>query len=436
MKIMRRNGEFGQSSGPGERQSPPDGPYGGAKIYRILGLALLVISALLVDLQSGDSRRYVDESDYEELARSIVHRHDFAGADGQLTMARPPGYPAVIALVYAIIERPIAAKVENAVILILAVLALGVLARRIEPRADVLVPYLALAYPILIYTASVLYPQILGCLLLTVTLLLIAGERITLRDTLMAGITYGVLILAIPYFILLLPLFGAFIAFRRGDRSRSGVKLAAAMLGVSILVVGAWTARNYLVFHAVVPVSANNGINLLIGNSAVTTPNSGVTADVLPLCKDARTKMSEYEFDVTLRRCALDWILHHPADAARLYVRKLVNYFNFRNELATVTESAPWRDWVVFLTYYPLLMIALARAALIRRFPFSRAETFIYMLYFLNAFASAIFFTRLRFRIPFDFLLIGVNAAFLVRLWDLRGVARASRLPTSELTRR
>src|SRR5262249_6073598 len=101
-------------------------------------------------------------------------------------------------------------------------------------------------------------------------------------------------------------------------------------------------------------------------------------------------------------------------------------YFNYRNDIATPGESAGWRDGLVFATYYPLLLLALLRAADARRHPLQRAEILIYVLYFLNAFVSAIFFPRLRFRIPFDFLLIAVNAAFLARCWAARSPAGAS----------
>lgn len=389
------------------------------EIVRYLGLALVVIAVLIVTVQSGDSLRYLDESDYEQLARSIIHHREFV-LDGQLTMSRPPGYPGVIALVYSVVESPLAAKLANLVFLALATLALGLLARRIEPRADVLAPYLVLAYPLLLYAASVLYPQIFGCLLLTLIVALIAGENLTVGRACVAGILYGVLVLAIPYFLALLPLFAIFVCLRDGKLRWPSVQLAAVLVAASVVVVGIWTERNFREFHVLVPVSANNGINLLIGNSAVAQPNSGVTANPLDLCPAAvQPGMSEYQIDAATRKCAIEWVSQHPSDALRLYVLKVLNYFNYRNQLATASEQAKWRDWLVFITYYPLLLLALARAALFRRFPFTRAETLIYVLYFANAAASAIFFTRLRFRIPFDFLLIGVNAAFLMRLWNL-----------------
>jgi hypothetical protein len=399
---------------------------GRSRLYLYAGLLVLIACAIFLDLQSGDSLHYKDEMDYEQIARSIVHHFSVADDTGQLLMGRPPGYPAAIALVYTAIERPVAAKLENAFFLTLAVLALIVLARRIEPRSVALVPYLVLAYPLVMYAATVLYPQVAGCLLITLVVLLVAGERFTSREAAAAGLAYGVLILAIPYFILLLPLVGLFLVVSRAGIKWPAVKPAVLMMIVAAMVVVPWTLRNYVQFHKFVPISTNNGSNLFIGNSPITTANSGRTTDVIPLCKGVYEGMSEYDFDAAMRKCAFDWISQNRAAAAWLYVGKVVNYFNYRNEMATPGEGTQWRDWLVFATYYPLLLLTLARLALARRVPLTRPETLIYLLYFSNAVISAIFFTRMRFRIPFDFLLIAVNAAFLARFWVSRRPARAA----------
>jgi hypothetical protein len=420
--MTRRINESGEMPGgtglPGHEQ-----PMMGRRFY-FLGLLLIVLVAVCLDLQSGDLLHYQDEFDYEQIARSIVHRHEVAEDTGMLTMGRPPGYPAAIGIVYSIVERPLAAKLENALFLALAVMALVMLTRLIEPRAGVLVPYLVLCYPLLIYAATLLYPQIAACLLLTLITMLISREKFTIRDAVIAGLLYGGLILAVPSFILLLPLAAGTTVIARTSGQWHirwpAVKPAIVLCCFAAIVVVPWTARNYLEFHVLVPISTNGGTNLFIGNSPVTTANSGRTADVIPLCPAMHDNMTEYDIDATMHKCAVNWITHHPATAAWLYVSKLVNYFNYRNQIATPSEGAQWRDWMVFGTYYPMLLITLLRLTTTRRYPLTRAETLIYLLYFVNAFASAIFFTRLRFRIPFDFLLIAVNAAFLVRWWTAR----------------
>jgi hypothetical protein len=394
--------------------------------YLYAGLWLLIACVVFLTLKSGNTLHYQDETEYQEIARHIADHFSVADDTGQLRLGRPPGYPAAIAAVYTVIEQPVAAKLENNVFLALAVLALVLLARRIEPGAGQLVPYLILAYPLVVYAATLLYPQVAGCLLFTLIILLMTADRFTSRHAIAAGVLYGALILTIPSFILLLPLLGAFLVLDRARINWPAFKPAVLMMCVAAAVVVPWTVRNYVQFKVFVPISTNNGSNLFIGNSPITTANSGRTTDIVPLCKGAQVATTEYEFDGAMRKCALDWISHNRAAAAWLYVGKVVNYFNYRNEIATAGEGSRWRDWLMFATYYPLLLIALARLALWRRFPLTRSETLIYLLYFSNALISAIFFTRLRFRIPFDFLLIGVNAAFVARCWAARWAGRVA----------
>ena len=112
-----------------------------ARKFHYLGLLFVFLAALVLDLYSGDALRYQDESDYEQVARAMLHRHEFSNADGNPTMDRPPGYPAAIAVAYVVAERPVAVKIENAIVLALAVLVLGMLARRLTERSEALVPY-------------------------------------------------------------------------------------------------------------------------------------------------------------------------------------------------------------------------------------------------------------------------------------------------------
>lgn len=398
--------------------SPADPTAYRLRVLQIGGIALLLLCSCSLDWISGDELSYSDERDYATLAQSLLHRGTFAYANGEPIVSRPPGYPVVIAAIYSVIERPAAIKIANALFLALATFVLGLLASRLDPRAPALVPYLVLAYPLLLYAAGTLYPQILACLLLTVVVMLITRQHVKVTDGVFAGIAYGALILAVPYFLALLPLFAGYVFIWGPGSKRRTALLAAALVLASAVVVTPWTLRNYLAFHTIVPVSANNGYNLFVGNSPETTPNSGLNVPVLKLCNHLRSHMTETDFDAAFRQCALDWITANPTAAAQLYVGKLVNYFNYRNEIATAGQNAGWRDWLAFLTYYPLLVLVLIRAALFRRYPFERAEILIYLLYFLNAFASAIFFTRLRFRIPFDFLLIAIEAGFICRCWD------------------
>ena len=404
------------------------------QMLRQFGFALLFIGALSIDIRSGDSLHYVDESEYQQSARTLLHDGSLTDANGGSLVGRPPGYPAVIAVAYAIAERPLAGKIENAFLLLAAATVLAAIARRIQPRSFALVPYVIMAYPIILYASSLLYPQILGCLLLSISVLLFSTETLSSRQAIAAGLIWGVLCLAIPSFILLAPLVAAFVAFHHCQIRWTHIRLSLISMFATLLVILPWTIRNYVDFHKVILISTNGGKNLLIGNSSVTTPNSGRTVDVIAQCKRIHPGMNDYDVDTAMGKCAMDWILQNKGSAALLYVGKVVNYFNYRNEIATPNEASKFTDWVEFWTYYPILFIAILRLSRFRQDPLQRIEKIIYILYFANALVSAIFFTRLRFRIPFDFLLIAVVAAFLYSCWT-KYAARAILPPnTTSLT--
>jgi hypothetical protein len=396
------------------------------------GLVLAVLLAGAVAIHSGNTLRYGDEQQYHNLAVSVMHGHGFVNVDGSPTAFRPPGYPFVLMTIYTITEQPIAAKILNVLLLGALILSLGAIATRIKPAAINLVPYLVLACPILIYVTSVLYPQILGSVMLAIVVLILTRKNVSLKDFGIAGVIYGLLCLAIPSFLMVLPLFGLYLLINHWPLTKASLTQLVqqgCILIVAILVVLApWTIRNYVTFGQLVPISSITGLNLMFGNSALTTPNSGVNLDIWSQCPAAAPDvMEEVVRDNHLKDCAIRWIKENPADAAKLYVGKVINYFNYRNEVATQSEVASWRDWLSFSTYYPLLVAAVIRLTMVRRLPLIAEERLIYLLYFGNAFISAVFFTRVRFRIPFDALLIPVVAAFafdaLIRMnrwWENR----------------
>jgi len=68
------------------------------------------------------------------------------------------------------------------------------------------------------------------------------------------------------------------------------------------------------------------------------------------------------------------------------------------------------------LGYGLLTSILVVRLALGRRDPLSSLEVLLLALYLGGGMAYAVYFTRIRFRLPFDWLLIVVDALFLARV--------------------
>jgi hypothetical protein len=180
----------------------------------------------------------------------------------------------------------------------------------------------------------------------------------------------------------------------------------------TLLVVAPWTYRNYRVFNAFVPVSTNSGLNLFLGNSPGTTPGSGINVDRSHLEEDPAL-LPELEQDRRYRELAVDWIRQNPGKALRLYLGKALHYFHFTNRLATASESGSTRDLIMLAGWAPLLLLFCARPFFSKRFPFTPFEQALWGLILTNVLLSAVFFTRIRFRLPFDVLMILANAVFL-----------------------
>ncbi|MCB0076674.1 MAG: hypothetical protein KDD73_04570 [Anaerolineales bacterium] len=391
-------------------------------------LALLAMAAsLLLTLSDGDRLRYPDEIAYYHLGQRLVAGEGYVSDDGTPTAYRAPGYAHLVAVATAWGQRPLAAKVVNALCWGLAVALAAWLAATVTPLAAPLTALLALLYPLALYTSSTLYPQTFGTLLLMALLYFMARRTLGWHHAIAAGLLLGLLILTIPAFLTLAPLLLAIFVVRHRAAWGAALRDVTVIAGVALLCVAPWSLRNYALFDQPVPVSTNGGENLLLGNSENTRPNSGVNVDLTTYV--AQTEgMDEATKDAALRGFALEWISAHPRQAALLYVQKVANYFNFRNELATASEGSRLRDLIAFVSYYPLLLIALLRLFFVRRFPLSRTETMLYLLYVGNAFISALFFTRLRFRVPFDLLLIALVGIFVGRL-----LTRSKPLPAARM---
>ncbi|MDA3874439.1 MAG: hypothetical protein PF795_10835 [Kiritimatiellae bacterium] len=215
----------------------------------------------------------------------------------------------------------------------------------------------------------------------------------------------------VPSFLLVLIAFIGPAFFFLYSKSCFSTRIAHVLIFgcVAGAVVVPWTIRNYLHFDAFIPVSTNSGISLLAGNSPGVTGSSGVNDYLIERIR-YHEGLSEVDTANAYTKEALDWIKGNPKDAFTLYLKKVLNYFNYRNDLYIKQEGSGFTWFVIALTYYPLLLLALLRYTYTRTNLPSPVEWFFLLVYFGNSLLSAVFFTRLRFRVPFDFILIVLAA--------------------------
>lgn len=368
-------------------------------------LLLSAIAGVVIVIISGPALRYVDEVDYFALAQKLIAGQGYVDPGGAPTAYRPPGYPFLMALFAPWSHGVVLIKLLNVLFLIGAMMLIKHLVSTTTPHVAWLAGGAALAYPVWIYTASTLYPQTL-CMLLLLTVVALLLRRSHYWITMVGcGLLLGLLILVAPSFQLLAPFLGLYVVAAGPFHWRRNLLAAMLFAAVAGLTISPWLLRNYQVFDKFVPVATNGGVNLLFGNSEFAGANTGVNVDLTRYMSQVQG-LNEADVSKKLQGFAVDWVKNHPEDAAVLYARKLINYFNYRAELATANQGAAWKDWLMFFTYYPLLLVVAVRLMFVRRQPLTHTEMLLGGLYLCNAFLAAVFFTRIRFRLPFDGLLM------------------------------
>jgi hypothetical protein len=186
-------------------------------------------------------------------------------------LARPPGYPAFVALVFRVVG-PNYADVMTAQAILCALgagIALLLVTRLAGHRAGLAAGILTALSPPLASGVSLVTPDALAAALgvAIAGLVWTARRGSPWRRTLLAaaaGALAGVGTWMRPNFLLLAP-FLALAPPLLAGRHRRILRPSVALLVAGVAVVAPITVRNFRLFHAFVPVSANGGIVLWEG---------------------------------------------------------------------------------------------------------------------------------------------------------------------------
>jgi len=388
------------------------------KIILSFIIVSVVLSGIVYSLTLADKLRYADEKAYFSLARNIISVHQYSLDRKQPTAYRPPGYPLILSLFVILGANIVHLRILNFVALGSCTYLLHkILMEQSCPLAGIIAALLVICYPVLFYTAGTLYPQTIGSFLFLLIVFLLTKKTKSYRTFILCGFLFGYLVLTIPIFLFILVLFGIwFYFFERSIRA----KLTLITIPIAFSLIGVWSARNYAVFKSFVFVSSNSGFMLLTGNSENTTPNAGPTVDISKYAAEAtQLQLNEVERDTYYRSKAIEWVLNHKVKALKLFCLKFLNYFNYRNTLATKSEASVAKDILMLVTYGALLLLFVSRILLMGRLKPSAFEVLLILLYVSSALFYAIFFPRIRYRLPFDFLLLAVVAMFLQDILDI-----------------
>jgi len=356
-----------------------------------IGLLLLLLAAgVIYSVMLPAQARFSDEQEYLLLSHNLLHGPGYSMDGVHLTASRPPGYAFFISAIEAMGGGIVAIRVIQFALVGATVWLVSLFCpEKSRPGSLLIVTGLVALYAVLFYTASTLYPQTLAAFLFV--LMLVFLLKITL-----------VVVLAVAWLLKLI-----------------NWRNAAVIFAVAAIFVGLWTARNYVQFHQFVPVASNSGANFLIGNCENTVPTGGSgNVDRTHYQQEAqRLGLDEFQTDHYYRQAAVTWIEENPVRALVLYGEKVLNFFNFYNQYAPENkgEVSFAKQAVMAVTYGVLIALLLWRLLEAGRFPLTAHEKLFLAVYILSAFTQAIFFTRIRLRLPYDYLIIAIVAIHLCR---------------------
>jgi 4-amino-4-deoxy-L-arabinose transferase-like glycosyltransferase len=386
-------------------------------------MATILVTGVVYSIYLGDKIRYDDEREYDRLATHLVQEHIYSFDGVNPSAFRPPGYPFILAGLKWMGLPISTGRILNFLLLAVTVwFVYRILLIKGSPLAASLGAVIVTGYPLFFYAAGTLFPQTIAAFFMMWILYLLLIKEFGFCNQLLLGILLGYSILTIPTFAFFIPVILAWFILRRQFQP---LRQALLVILVCCLFVGSWSLRNYLVFNRFVPISANSGLMLLLGNSENTTPNAGPTANICKYRGDEEAKgLDEIDLDHYYSAKAKSWIWDHKLQAFKLYIMKFINNFNYRNNLYTKSEASKMTDLVSLITYLPLLFLFFLRITFYRRWRLSELEKLLIAIYFLSGLVHAIYFPRIRYRLPFDIAMIMICALFISQYLEHKKLIR------------
>ncbi|MDH3348085.1 MAG: hypothetical protein OEM02_08295 [Desulfobulbaceae bacterium] len=366
-------------------------------------LLLILAGGLAYSFFLGDTLRFPDEKHYHLLASNLANGMGYTFDGIKPSAWRTPGYPIFLAFFIKLgCSIPLLRFLNFLALGGCLVLIRSILQLKRHSKGTPISAFLILAYPVLFYTAGTLYPQTIFTFFLVLLLRIIISPKYSYGHGAIFGFVSGILIMLHPTAIFIPPLMYLWKWFP--NNWKIGLPALVSVFFLS-LVFAPWVYRNYQVFHAFVPLSLHGGDTLYWGNN----PKTDIDAWYKSITKDIEEEtigMTEVEENQHYRDLAIKFWVDHPKDAIKLYLKKLIHHFNHQNKFKVQSEFNIFKSLIMFITYYPLLALFTLRILISFKIPLGRTEILLVALYLASALFHAIFLTRIRFRLPYDVLLI------------------------------
>ncbi len=314
-----------------------------------------------------------------------------------------PIYTAIVAIVLYCKGNIIVLQILNLIFLQIAYVLIFFFFRKIIPFHFALMGFIALqCYVPLWLLAECIDPNALNILLIaaTISILYSLSEESTEKKWLFLGLIIGIQLLVRPDMVIGMVFFAVWVI--RHSKIQLARKQLFRYIGesllITILILLPWTIRNAVVFHSFIPLSANGGYNLFIGN------NSLASGELLQSEKTAEsvseeTNIMNYskthtqpELDKLLLHTAFKWISDHPTDALTLATKKFFYHWFTRNHEAARPEFSAYKK----LYYYFNIFLIISGVIGLFMIKNIKARSLIQTLFLYSTLVSMIFFVQSR----------------------------------------
>jgi tetratricopeptide (TPR) repeat protein len=376
----------------------------------------------------------LDTAYYVTLGRRVASEGVFAPTEAFFVS---PLYVYFLAAVFAAGGSLLAAQLVQIALGAAAVVALFATARHwFGERAALAGAGLAILTGIFTFNEvlilqSALDPFLVSCALYALTRTMAGGGSGAFAA---AGASLGLLALNRPNALVFAVATAAIVLSKAGRQVP--VYRGAVLVASLLAVLAANAARNYAVSGDAVVIASHGGLNLYIGNhdraDGTYTPVPGITPSIAGQASDStrvaesRTgrSLSPGEVSSYFARLAFDWVTGHPADALRLWIRKigiLLNRVDVPLNYSSAFYAREPFSFLRLLAIGPWLLLPLGLVGLF--WPALRTNRRGYWVWamFVPVYGAAVvlFFVTDRYRMPLFVPLCAAAGAALVRCVDL-----------------
>ena len=305
-----------------------------ASLVAILGIAFVLRLAWIgIANPQPDSITGGDPFFYDVFARFLAAGQGFVRIGGQATAQWPPGYPAVLAVIFKAFGHEIMlAKLLNVLLGTATCLLAYLIGKKVFNRTAGLTAALVLAvFPSQVFSPTLVMSETPATFLVAAFVCLVvffAVDSLSWQRAAAIGAFIGVITYVRGETILLaLPLVVVWAVTSRSFLS--GVRYGAVALAATGLVILPWVARNWVEMGYPILMSTGSGENLIAGH----WPGADGKGSFVPIVEvDRLYEGVSFPKNETLvykeeTRRAISFALHNPGTELKLIPQKLYEFY-------------------------------------------------------------------------------------------------------------